>query len=99
MLINVLYEGDFDDCDIISVPDFVGCDIEDYGQQFCNWLNSNLLSDEWYITIDNHRVTVLETEGFVKWLNDNICSKDEKQLAYIVKQHTKLVNEYPIVEF
>lgn len=99
MFVNVLYEGDYEDCDIIWVPDFIGCNINVYGQQFCDWLNSEFISNEYYVTIDNYRYTILETEGFVRWLNNNICSKKEETLVYIVKQHTKFDSDYTVVEF
>lgn len=97
MLINILYEGDYSDCDLIWVPDIIGRDIETYGQQFCDWLNTASVSNEYFIKIDEKICIGLETEGFVNWINNHILKGD--QLSYIVKQHVEFNSDYNVVEF
>lgn len=97
MYINVLYEGDYCDCDIIFVPDSIGDKIEQYAQQFCDWLNTPYVSNDYYVTINGKEYLSLETDGFVRWLNHYICK--DQCLAHIVKQHTNLVPSYKVIEF
>ena len=39
--VNVVFGDDLSDVEIISVPDDVAENIEDLGQQFCNWLSND----------------------------------------------------------
>ena len=97
MLINVLYDDLFDDCDIISVPDEIGENAEQYSQMYCRWLDSDQCPEEYHIVINGNLGTICETEGFVKWIN--LSFGKGNIVAQIVKQHTKFVPEYPTAEF
>ena len=96
MFINVMY-FEADDADIIYIPNSIYDNIEGYAQQFCNWLDSDEPTPEYYVTINGRTVPALETDGFVAWLNKYICLGDDK--AYIVEQHTSLREQYLTIYF
>lgn len=93
---NVLYENDKEDVDIISVPDYIAVRMYFLSQEFLDWL-PNAINDIYWTIIDGRKCSVCETDGFVKWLNDNYC-KNNQQVT-IIKKHVRLVNEYNTIEF
>ena len=93
----IVFEDDYKDCDIISVPDFVADQSEKFCQMFFNWLECEDLPDEYYVFINGKKCINAETYGLVNWLNKNICPQNEP--AYIVEQHTSFTYGYPIMEF
>lgn len=93
---NVLYEDDVDDVDIISVPYHIATRMSVLTQEFLDWL-PNAVDDIYWTMIDGRKCSVCETEGFVKWLNENYC--ENNQMVTIVKEHTQYVREYSSVEF
>ena len=97
MLVNVLFDDQYDDCDVISVPDNIGINIEFYAQKFCDWLNSGDITDEYYVTLNGKQYVSLETVGFVNWLNDCVCIDCFK--CEVVAQHKKQNPKYKTVEF
>jgi len=97
LLITILYEEDYEDCDVISVPDEIGQKIDLYAQQFCDWLASDSITDDYYITINGKRYVNLETDGFVKWINKYLCN--DNQSSYIEAQHIKYSPKYKTIEF
>ena len=97
MLVNITYFDCNEDADIINVPANIYNEIEIYGQQFCDWISSENIDDEYYVIIDGRKCINLETDGFVNWLNKYVCPDNDK--ASIVKQHTKLDPAYKTVDF
>ena len=93
--IIIVFEYDYEDCDIVSVPDFVADNVEKYTQEFLTWLSSDNCSSEYYLSMSKE--VICETDGLVKWLNENICSKNEQ--AVILEQHVRFVDNLPIVDF
>ena len=94
--LNILYEDDMYDVDIICVPDHIATRINSLSQKFLDWL-PNAIHDMYWTMIDGRKYSVCETEGFVKWLNDNYC--ENRQMVTIIKKHVKYVNEYNSIEF
>ena len=94
--LNILYEDDMDDVDIICVPDHIATRINSLSQEFLDWL-PNAINDMYWTMIDGRKCSVCETEGFVKWLNDNYC--ENSQMVTIIKKHVQYVNEYNSIEF
>ena len=97
MLVNVLFFDNNEDVDIIYVPESVYDKVELYGQQFCDWLNSGNINEEYYVTINGRKCISLETVGFINWLNKYVCLGNDK--ARIVEQHTKLNRSFKTVDF
>jgi hypothetical protein len=93
----IVFEDDYNDCDIISVPDFVADQSEKFCQMFFRWLDSEDLSDEYYVFINGEKCIGAETIGLVNWLNEYICPSNEQ--ASIIEQHIKFEYGYPIMEF
>ena len=80
----VVYEGDFSDCDLISVPDCLFSDIHQYAQDFCDWLGSTE-DPEYFITVNGRKVLCCETAGFVRWLNRFVSISGEQ--CAIINEH------------
>lgn len=93
---NIVFDGDFDDVDIIAVPNEIALKMEQIGQEFLYWLPSAKEEDYWTI-INGKTCLVAETTGFVKWLNVFYCKSLEK--AYVEKKHTKYNPLYRIIDF
>lgn len=94
--INIIYDGNYDDVDIISIPDHIFLKSREIVQEFLLWEAPEEDSDYWMV-LENKRYCVVETKGFVKWLNTFYCGELEK--AHIVKEKTHYCSEYDIIEF
>lgn len=93
---NILYEGDKEDVDIICVPNSVAEKITILTQMFLDWL-PNAEDEIYWETINGRKVSVCETDGFIKWLNTNYS--DDIPKSYVVTRHSKLCDEYDVIEF
>ena len=94
--VNIIFDGLFDDADIIAVPDEMAFEIEELGQQFLDWI-LRTEDKEYWTTINGQKCAVAETDGFIKWLN-LYCLSDEGK-AYVVDRNTSCCQQYRIVEF
>lgn len=97
MFLNIVFEDSTDDVDIVYIPDNMINKIDLYAQDFCDWLNSNRITTDYYVVVNGRKFINLDTEGFVRWLNKYICLGDDK--AYIVEQHTRQQNCYKTIDF
>jgi hypothetical protein len=96
--IIIVYEYDYDDCDIVLVPNFVAKNVDSYSNSFLRWLERSDLPSHYYAILPSGEKCIsCETEGFVEWLNNYVCPKDEQ--AVIVNQHIKFDERYPMVDF
>ncbi len=86
MKINVTYDNDLLDCDLICIPDRLGGQIEILAQDYLDWLPPDDLDYDWMI-INGKKVLSKNTTGFVRWLNQFYCDSDER--AYIIQQNTQ----------
>ena len=93
---NVLFEDDKEDVDIICVPDYIAIRMDFLAQQFLNWL-PNADNDMYWTILDGKRCSVCETDGFIKWLNDNHCKSSP--MASIINKHVQFVDGYNTIEF
>lgn len=96
--IIVLYDENYNDVDILSVPDRIASCINDYGQSYCRWLESADVAPDLRRVVNGVKCTILETEGFVGWLNSNVI-KDGEEKATILQTNTVFCEGYPVVEF
>ena len=94
--VNIVFDNAFEDVDIIAIPDEFESKIEAIGQEFLDWIPHVNDEDYWTI-IDNHKYSVAETDGFIKWLNSHYCLKSEK--ACVVLRNTSYCPLYKIIEF
>ena len=98
--INIVYEDDYNDCDIISIPDELLNDIEKYIYIIDEWIHDNLkkgtLTETYYTIINEKKYPILDTIGIVNWLNKNLYNG--KSAVNVIKQHTSVCHDYPTVE-
>ena len=96
--INIVFDDNLDDVDILSVPDFIADNIEQITQQFFNWVADPNNSKRWTYTDQSGRTVLgIGTEEFLWWLN-NILS-DGDSYAAVYREHTAFRVEYPSAEF
>ena len=98
--VNIIYDGDFADCDIIIVPDNMLSSMRDYLESIFAWLENNrkreTLPEGYYLLINGIKYPALNTQGIVNWLNKLIFG--ERVVVSIFKEHTRLDPKYPFIE-
>ncbi len=96
-LINVVFEDDLDDVDIIEVPDFIANDLNKYADGFIKWLCCT--QDTRFIKKNKNGNTyyVCETDGFLYWLNNFVINAEER--AVLVLEHVMFDNRYNRIDF
>lgn len=94
--VNIVYDDVYDDVDIIAIPQEIFLNLKNIINNFLNWIPPKDDSDYWVI-LDGDLCMMIESEGFLKWLNTNYCPKDKQ--AYIVKKNTYYCPEYKSIEF
>lgn len=84
--INVVFEEDYNDVNIILVSKSVYDNLDVICQQFLDWIPSQT-ENELFVQRDEKgaEVFICETEGFVWWLNKFYLKNEH---AAIVKKHT-----------
>lgn len=94
--INLVFDDEFDDVDIISVPNEIASKIEEIAHEFLCWIPTTN-DKEYWITEDGRKVLVAETDGFIKWLNTFYCKSKEK--AFVVERKTRYYPQYKTINF
>ena len=94
--VNIIFDNDLEDADIIAIPDEIASKIEEIGQEFLHWV-PNAQDDEYWTIIDGKKYSIAETNGFIKWLNSYYCTQKNK--AYIVARNTNYSPQYKSIEF
>jgi len=97
-LINILYADEYDDVDIVCVPDFIHDNVQMVVQKFNDWLSSTRDHGYYKKSSNGHEVLSVGTEEFVKWLNDNYIQCENKKII-VVEAHTKHNPDYSTAEF
>ena len=93
--INILYDGQYDDVDIISIPsNMIGC-IDKLAQEYLDWTPPDDDVDNWVI-INNKRCMSKGSLGFVNWLNSMYCVNEK---ASIVSENVSFCPSYSTIEF
>lgn len=96
--INILYDLEYEDVDILLVPDYIAHNIEGVVRDFNIWLQNPKNAQPFLRTDDKgmHYLNI-ETEDFLWWLNNVMITDGCK--AKIEKQHVPFNHEYPVAEF
>ena len=97
-LINILYADEYNDVDILRVPDFIHDNIGNVVQDFFNWVSSTKSHGYYKQGPDGHEVLCVGTNEFVKWLNENYVQYEDQEIV-VVEEHTKYNPNYPSAEF
>ena len=96
--INLVYEDDYEDADILLVPDEIADNIDTVMREFFRWIKLSENNFRFKVKIgEGKEVLSIDTEGFLWWLN-NVKLQGEAK-ATIEKQHTMMWKGYPIAEF
>ena len=84
--VNVVYEYDFNEVDIILIPDFVEEKLNEYVQKFFNWLAQSTDSRFCKITKSGYIVHLCDTEGFLYWLNTFVIDSDQDKATMLLEK-------------
>ena len=96
--INIVFDEEMDDVDIIALPENIFRDIASITRQFMDWLpDAPKYDSDYWAHINGKSCLTLETDGFVKWLNQTYCHGSNE--VFIVEQHTKYHPEYQRIDF
>ena len=96
--INIVFDDEFDDVDILLVPDDIADNIENVVQEFFNWVEIPENRKRFVVRIiDGYEIISFATEEFIWWLNEIKIQTPPK--AEILIQHTKYIPDYPSAEF
>lgn len=97
-LINIVYDNDYSDVDIISVSEYVADNLDSVAQEFFDWLKIPSNRKGYLVRISPQKeLLAIGTKEFVDWLNRH--SGYNISCADIVLQHTEYNAEYPCAYF
>lgn len=91
--INLVYEDDYDDVDILLVPDYVAEDIQKILQEFFDWVAIPENGFRFKIELNGEKVLSIDTSEVVWWLENHVIKEGES--VEVLKQHTTFCPEYP----
>ena len=94
--VNIVFDGAFDDVDIIVIPNEISDNIEKIGQEFLDWVPDAEDSDYWQ-NKNGIRLCVAETDGFIKWLNSFYCTGIKQ--AYVLERNTQYNPSFKCISF
>lgn len=96
--VNIVYDLDYQDVDIIGVPHEMASIIDDIAQEFFRWLRVPENGRRFLVKEgDGHEVLNINTKEFVWWLNNIKIIGEPK--ATIILQHTSYNPQYPSADF
>ena len=96
--VNVVFDEDYNDVDIILVPISISEEIENYLQCFFDWATAIPNREKYEITDQFGKTVVsLGTFEFVNWLNEHVLVFPE--YATILEQHTEYLPDASVIEF
>ncbi|MHB1453661.1 MAG: hypothetical protein ACYCYM_06890 [Saccharofermentanales bacterium] len=98
-LVNVVYEEDFSDVDILSVPEYIYENIESEVQLFNDWLfDKSSHHDYWEMNEKGGEYIECGTDAFVNWLNEFRLNENSEKVITI-QSHTIFHPDYKSAEF
>ena len=94
--VQIVYDGLFDDVDVIAVPDDIYEEIDRLAQEFLDW---KAPEDDWdyWCELNGRKVPMTGAKGFVKWLNNYYCHGEDQ--AAVVEKNVIYTTEYKMIEF
>lgn len=95
IFVNILYDGQYDDVDIIRIPANMIGRINNLAQEYLDWLPPNDDTDNW-VVINDKKCMSKGALGFVKWLNSRYCLNNK---ASIASRNVPFCPDYPTIEF
>ncbi len=96
--VNIIYDEDGNDTDILLVPDQVSHNIDEIGQAFFDWLSKTKDHGYWRVAEDGHKYLAAGTDEFVKWLKDNYGNLEDGEIR-VIERDTKYNPKYPYTYF
>ena len=96
-LINLVYDDELDEADVLEVPDYIADNIEYYVMEFNGWLFDPENRQRFLAPYKGRMELAIGTEEFVWWLNCYHAS--EKEASTIIGQHTSLRHGLPVAYF
>lgn len=97
-LVNIVYADEYNDVDIICVPNFVHDNMDTVVQEFFDWASSTKEHGYYKQGSNEQEVLCLGTDEFIKWLNEYYIQYENQEIA-VVEAHTKYNPNYPSAEF
>lgn len=96
--INIVYDDNFDDVDIIAVPDNIARNIESIVNEFMEWLSVPKNRQNFMVqSAEGNLVLSVGTDEFLWWLNCVKLAADAR--AVLVCQHTVFISGLPVASF
>ena len=100
-IINIVFDGDFSDVDLIEVPDYIAENIEEITQDFLDWVVQpvNRVLFTKIIHTDNEAKECLSvgTAEFIWWLRK--FEIDSNDTITLLAEHVSFHPEYPSADF
>jgi hypothetical protein len=103
MLINIIFDEEGTDLDIIDVPEFIAKDIGNIQQLFFDWLYDEPSPHNYWIWINDIKTCVYNTNEFVEWVNNNYLNDEtdetDEKVRIVSKNLTELNYNNPTIYF
>ena len=99
MLVNVVFDEEETDLDVIEIPESLVKDIGRIQQMFFEWLYDKKNNHGYLVRIDGFEGYSYATEEFVKWINDNLIDDNSEKAKIVCPHLTELSNDYPTIYF
>lgn len=96
-LINLVFDEELNEVDILEVPDHIADNIEHYVVEFNRWLFDPENRKRFLAPYKGHLELAIGTEEFLWWLN--FYHSSEKESSTIIRQHTTFCPSSPVAYF
>ena len=95
--INLVFDDEYDDVDILLVPKAIADNIDAVVNEFFSWTAIPENGQRFVAEAFGKTVLGIDTKEFIWWLNEIKISGDEK--AQVLEEHTSYCPEYPRADF
>ena len=101
MYINIVFNDDLNDVDIVYLPSLMGATLEELQGEFYKWIFNNDNNHKFWINIRTKDMgCIFRSEAFVEWFNDILLQGMHGMKAKVVKQYqTKELCGVPTLYF
>lgn len=94
--INLVFDCDFDDVDILLVPDDIADNMDEVIRRFNRWLHNPQNRQRFLVPYQGKMELGIDTGAFLWWLNTHEISNGAA--ATIIQQHTAFCPNYPTAD-